>query len=100
MSVEIYGVDPETARFPTIAVAGEASFTALWQPAIDALGLKYIGNMRWLRRSDLPEILDELRRLSEAPHIPAALGNAAARVGQALAERWAAYPLAERLWMG
>lgn len=89
MSVEIYGVDPEAGGFPTIAVAGEASFNAIWQPAIDALGLRYIGNMRWLRRTDLPEILEELGRLTEAP-LPVLPP----------AERWEACPHAARLWMG
>ncbi len=106
MSVEIYGVDPETEDFPTIAVAGEATFNALWQPAIDALGLMRIGNMRWLYRTDLPEILEELHRLAEAPlpALPAGeretLVWAAARLRRELAERWAAHPEAVRLWMG
>ena len=87
MSVEIYGVDPEAGDFPAIAVAGEASFNALWQPAIDALGLRHIGNMRWLRRADLPEILERLRR-------------GAAGLRRELAERWEECPQAARLWMG
>ena len=106
MSVEIYGADPEAGDFPTIAVAGEASFNTIWQLAIDALGLKHIGNMRWLRRADLPEILEELGRLAEAPlpALPEAererLRQAAARLGRELAERWEACPHAARLWMG
>ncbi len=98
MSVEIYGVDPEAGDFPAIAVAG--------QPAIDALGLRHIGNMRWLRRADLPEILEELRRLAEAPlpALPAAererLGRGAAGLRRELAERWEEHPQAARLWMG
>ncbi len=106
MSVEIYGVDPETEDFPTLIVAGEATFNALWQPAIDALGLIRIGNIRWLYRTDLPEILEELRRLSEAP-LPAlpteereTLARSAARLRRELAERWDAHPQAARLWMG
>lgn len=106
MSVEIYGVDPEAGDFPAIAVAGEVSFNAIWQPAIDALGLKHIGNMRWLRRTDLPEILEELGRLAEAPlpALPVAererLGRGAASLRRELAERWEACPQAARLWMG
>lgn len=106
MSVEIYGADPEAGDFPTIAVAGEASFNTIWQLAIDALGLKHIGNMRWLRRADLPEILEELGRLAEAPlpALPAAererLGRGAAGLRRELAERWEACPHAARLWMG
>ena len=103
MSVLIFGTDEGTEAFRTLAVSGEKTFHTLWEPVIAELGLKYIGDQRYLYRKDLPEILDEFRRLLEYSrsrpglydityHCEIILGT--------LEQNWNEFPGAERLYMG
>lgn len=102
VSVEIYGVEEESAKFRSIGVAGEREFQEVWQRAIDALKLRRIGNMVWLYQKDLMEILSEFAQVKEY-----FIGNGqqyfaekAEEIGSNLQERWRECPEAERVWMG
>lgn len=108
MSVEIYGVDDSASDFCSIGVSAEETFNTIWQGAIDALGLRLIGNMKWLYKKDLPEILSEFeqvreyvwkdRNLSEA--VRESIREHVDYIVKDLEENWDECPGADRLWMG
>lgn len=100
--MEIYGVEEESARFRPIGVAGEADFQEFWQKAIDALGLRLIGNMIWLYQKDLPEILEEFAQVKEyfVRSGQQYFAEKAEKIMGSLGECWRECPDAERVWMG
>ncbi len=63
MSVLIYGIDDYSEKFLSLAVSGEKTFYSVWQPVIDKVELKYIGDQRWLYKKDLPAIISEFQAL-------------------------------------
>ena len=103
MSVLIYGIDDNAKQFHTLTVSGEATFHKIWEPVIQELELKRIGDQRWLYRKDLPEIREEFRQIlvyAEENNIKA-VSEHAADIIEHLEEYWnISAPDAERLWMG
>lgn len=108
MSVEIYGVDDNAGDFRSIGVSGEKIFNTVWQGAIDALGLHLIGNMKWLYKKDLPEILAEFEQVREHvrkdKNVPEAIRESIREhvdnIVESLEENWDECPDVGRLWMG
>ena len=103
MSVLIFDTDRGAESFRTLAVSGEKTFHALWEPVIAELGLKHIGDGRYLCRNDLPAILDEFGRLLEYSRFRPELQDITYHCEIILAQleqRWNEVPDAERLYMG
>ncbi|MBO6300538.1 MAG: hypothetical protein J6N53_17040 [Lachnospiraceae bacterium] len=103
MSVLIFGVDDNAKGFRTLAVSGEATFHKIWEPAIQELELKLIGDQKWLYRKDLPEIREEFRQIlvyAKENNLDGVTKHAVDII-EHLEEYWnASAPDAERLWMG
>ena len=104
MSVLIYGIDNNSENFHTIAVSSEKSFYSIWQPLIDELGLKLIGDQRWLYKKDLKAIITEFQKLldyaRENKHLYDITYHTEIIIAN-LEKNWdESAPNAERLWMG
>ncbi len=113
MAVAIQGHDdflPEdnSEDFEYLPVAGEYTFAAIWEPAIAQLGITRLANGIYLKREELRDILDDLRRVKEwieaAPSLDdEGRGSAVSRIEwliSELPERWLKCPDAKTLWMG
>ncbi len=108
MSVEIFGTEENFKNFRCIPVSSEELFNTVWQRAIDALGLRLIGNGVWLFKKDLRDILDEFKRVDEYiaqnESIPMQCRlSISERIGAVLRDlesNWNEVSDVERLWMG
>ncbi len=112
MSVAIFGHNdfgPEdnSEKFEYTPVASEHTFTALWEPAIVQLGISRLSNGIYLKREELPEILDDFRKIKELMLTVNPLDEEAkaviSRIDWLLIElpiRWQKCPGAKTLWMG
>ncbi len=104
MSVLIYGVDDNSEKFLPLAVSSEKSFYSIWQPIIDKLKLKYIGDQKWLYKKDLPAIIAEFQKLLNYSRNDSKLYDItyhAEIIIERLEKNWnESVPYAERLWMG
>ena len=70
MSVAIFGhndfdTDNNSEKFEYTPVSGERSFTTLWHPAIDQLKITRLANGIYLKKEELPEILQDFRRIKQ-----------------------------------
>lgn len=113
MSVAIFGHNdfaPEdnSEEFEYLPVSGEHSFVTLWEPAIVQSGITGPANGIYLKQEELPEILEDFRRIKEwvlkNPSIDE--GDKAYMVSRIemlvveLPARWKKCPDAKTLWMG
>lgn len=59
-----FGEEDNSEEFEYTPVSGEHSFITLWEPAIAYLGITRLANGIYLKREELPEILDDFYLVS------------------------------------
>ena len=112
MSVAIFGhndfgQEDNSEDFEYTPVSGEHSFITLWEPAIAQLGITRLSNGIYLKREELPDILEDFRKIKEWLQTTSQFdeeGKAViSRIDWLLTElplRWKKCPNAKTLWMG
>ena len=103
-----FGEEDNSEEFEYTPVSGEHSFTTLWEPAIAYLGVTRLANGIYLKREELPEILDDFRKVKEwilnNPSIDESdKVYVMSRIDWLIVElpvRWQKCPNAKTLWMG
>lgn len=112
MAVAIFGHDdflPEdnSEGFEYTPVAGEHTFITLWEPAITQLGITRLANGIYLNRDELPDILEDFRKIKEwmltTFPLDEKVNAVVSRIDWLIIElpaRWQKCPDAKTLWMG
>lgn len=103
-----FGVEDNSEEFEYMPVSTEHKFKALWEPTIAQLGITRLANGVYLKREELPEILDDFRRIKEVVMKDPSIDERdkvymASRIDWLIDElpaRWQKCPNAKTLWMG
>lgn len=103
-----FGKEDNSEEFEYTPVSGEHSFITLWEPAIAYLGITRLANGIYLKREELPQILDDFRKIKKwilnNPSIDESEKvYVVNRIDWLIVElpiRWQKCPNAKTLWMG
>lgn len=103
-----FGVEDNSEEFEYMPVSTEHKFITLWEPAIAQLGITRLANGVYLKREELPGILDDFRRIKEVVMKDPSIDERdkaymVSRIDWLIDElpaRWQKCPNAKTLWMG
>lgn len=103
-----FGEQYNSEEFEYLPVSAEHSFITLWEPAIAQLNITTLANGIYLKKADLPDILEDFRKIRrymlenyspENEEVKAAVSRIDWLITE-LPARWQKCPTAETLWMG